>query len=80
MAIERYLSIKISAWRKKYFNSQRAVIVSIGIVVLFTGINFHTYSALAFSKPQNGSYYGKCYGTPTWDKWRMVSVLSSFRI
>ena len=37
MTIERYLTMKIKVWRKLYFNSKRALLLSVAIVVIFFG-------------------------------------------
>ena len=58
MAIERLLTLKIPAWRKVYFNSKRALIVSLMIVFLHFGLMIPVFFAKGPSMSLMANYSG----------------------
>ena len=80
MCIERYLSIKITNWRKVYFNSKKATILSAAIVVFFFLFNIHLASTLYIPKSiTNGTVvFGSCLSLSELKFWRMVKFFPFF--
>lgn len=74
MSIERYLCIKIASWRKKYFNSKKAVIVSIVVMMLIYAFDSSLFFLVNFIPKGNETYNEfVCLSNPYFITWLDVS-------
>lgn len=76
MSFERYLCIKITAWRKTYFNSKKAVIVSLVVMLIFYGFDSSLFFLIKFDLSGNATYNKfVCFSNPYFVTWLDVSLL-----